>query len=94
MYLVSFNQSKLFLKLQFLYLVLVGASSVWFLSPLDRIFVVCFLTIFCDQSFRLIFYILCLRPVFEEVGMAGIALCWIWTAWEKPGDMAHIQHHL
>ena len=27
-------------------------------------------------------------PIFEEVGMAGIALCWIWTAWEKPGDMA------
>lgn len=39
MYLVSFNQSQLFLKLQFLYLLLVGASSVWFLSPLDRIFV-------------------------------------------------------
>lgn len=57
MYLVSFKQLQLFLKLQFLYLLLVGASSVWFLCPFDRIFAVCFLTVWCDQSFRLIFYI-------------------------------------
>lgn len=65
----EFQTIAVILKLNSFYLLLVGASSVWFLCPFDRIFAVCFLTVWCDQSFRLIFYIVAsdhIRSFFQE----------------------------